>query len=118
MTQFGEMLRRERKETNLLLGDVAERMRISVPYLSQIENGRRPPTDTFVERVILVLGLSATQGNELRRAAAQAATEFSLKVGSNAPAEDRVLASRLAYGFARLSPEKKQRLRELIEEHD
>jgi transcriptional regulator with XRE-family HTH domain len=42
VNQFGNMLRRERKEQKLTLGDLARKMGISVPYLSQIETGTKP----------------------------------------------------------------------------
>ena len=116
MTQFGKMLRRERKERKWLLGEMADRLGISVPYLSQIETGVKPVKEGLLKKIIAELGLSSTEANALRRAAAQAMTEFSIQVGRRASTDDRFLASQLAAGFARMSPDQKRRLRELVED--
>lgn len=116
MTQFGKLLRRERKERKMLLGDLADQLKISVPYLSQIETGARPVKEGIVKKVIEVLGLGASEANAFFRAAAQSTTEFNIQLKNNAPTQDRILASRLATGFARMSPEKKRLLRELMED--
>lgn len=117
MTQFGRMLRRERKERKLLLGEMADRLGISVPYLSQIETGVKPVKEGFLKKVIAELRLSPGEENALRRAAAQAMSEFTIDLGRKASAGDRFLASQLAAGFARMSPEQKRRLRELVEDN-
>lgn len=116
MNQFGKMLRRERKERQMTLGDLAKKLGFSVPYLSQIETGTKPVQDSFVEKAIRELGLIGDDVNELRRAAALSATEFAIRLKDGASADDRVLASALATGFARLPREKKEELRRIMED--
>mgnify|MGYP000435027098 CR=1 FL=1 len=114
MTPFGKLLRRERQERDLLLGDLAKMLNISAPYLSQIETGQRYVADGFDDKVIKALGLSQTEANEFHRAAAQSRSQYTINLNDDASPEDRGLASELATTFARLSPEAKQALRDAI----
>lgn len=116
MNQFGEMLRQERKERRMTLGDLARKLNLSVPYLSQIETGTKPVQDDLVSKVIRELGLIGDDVNRLRRAAALSMSDYAIRLKSGASAEDRVLASTLATGFARLSAEKKEQLRRIMED--
>lgn len=116
MNQFGKMLRRERKERHWTLGDLAKKLGLSVPYLSQIETGVKPVQDNLVERAIRVLGLIGDDVNELRRAAALSASEYTIRVSDGADVEERALAASLASGFARLSPERREELRKIMED--
>ena len=116
MTEFGRLLRAERLERDLLLGDFAKQLNISPPYLSQIETGKRPVPDGFSDKVVKQLGLSATDANRFERAAAAARTQFLIAVGEGADAEDRSLAAQLAESFARLSPQAKAEIRKTLKE--
>jgi len=116
VSQFGNLLRRERKEQNLTLGDLAKKVGLSVPYLSQIETGTKPLQDKLVDRFVIELALSGDDANALRRAAAVSMSEYSIRMREGASNDDRILASMLAAGFARLSPAKKDKLREIMKD--
>lgn len=114
-TPFGEFNRRERGARNLLLGDQAKGMKISTPYLSQMESGQRAIPDGIEDKVINFFGLSDLEANELRRAIALSRSEFAISLTKDASVEDRSLARDLAESFARLDPETKGKLRRLLE---
>lgn len=116
MNQFGNLLRMERKERRMTLGDLAKKLGLSVPYLSQIETGTKPAQDALIEKIIRELGLIGDDVNKLRRAAALSASMYAIRLNGSENAEDRVLAASLASGFARLSPEKKEELRKIMED--
>lgn len=116
MNKFGEMLRVERKERKMTLGALARSLKISVPYLSQIETGAKPVQDDLVDKVIVEFGLIGDTVNALRRAAAASRTEHTIRLRQGASAEDRMLAGALASGFARLSKERKDELRRIMED--
>lgn len=116
MNLFGTMLRRERKERKMTLGELAKKLNLSVPYLSQIETGTKPVQDSLVDRVIRELGMIGDDVNELRRAAALSVSEYAIRLNEGANADDRVLAASLASGFARLSAERKEELRKIMED--
>lgn len=116
MATLGTLLRRERQERGWLLGDAAKKLNISTPYLSMIETGQRAPKDDFIDKIIRIFDLSGSDANELRRAAAQAKSHYSITVDNDASLDDRTLAAELALSFARLSPEAKAKLRSLLKE--
>lgn len=118
MTPFGQLLRRERQERNLLLGDLAKMLKISNPYLSQLETGQRFVPDGFEDKVIKALALCATEANEFQRAAALSRSQYHINLADDAPIEDRSLASELATSFARLTPDAKAKLRRMLKEQD
>lgn len=118
VTPFGQLLRRERQERKLLLGDLAKLLKISTPYLSQLETGQRFVPDGFEDKVIKALSLNPNEANELHRAAAVSRSQYTLDLDKNASTDDRALAFALADSFARMSPSKKAKLRNLLEEDD
>jgi transcriptional regulator with XRE-family HTH domain len=56
----GDVLRRERLAQERTLKDVAETARISMPYLSEIERGRKEPSSEVLAAAARALGLSLT----------------------------------------------------------
>ena len=118
MTPFGKLLRRERQDRSLLLADLAKQLKISTPYLSQLETGQRFIPDGFEDKVIKVLALGAGDANEFHRAAALSRSQFSISLDPDASPDDRSLASDLANTFARLTPEAKDKLRNMLKEQN
>lgn len=120
MTPFGKMLRQERKDKGLTLGDMAHALGLSSPYLSQMETGAKPIKSGLVEKVISEYDLSASDAAELRRAAARSTPKHvdtvSVLLPANATARDREIATRFAQNFHRWKPEFKSRLKEMLED--
>ena len=120
MTPFGKMLRQERKEKGMLLGEMAAALGMSSPYLSQLETGAKPLKEGFVEKVIRFFDLNRTDADAMRRAAAKslAATvdSVTIELRPDTSSRDRELASNLALSFNRLKPETKARLREMLKD--
>ncbi|MGW7524330.1 helix-turn-helix domain-containing protein [Streptomyces sp. NPDC054783] len=73
----GEVLRRERREQDRTLKDVADAARISLPYLSEIERGRKEASSEVLAAAAQALGLglgdllSLAHGELTRRTGAQ-----------------------------------------------
>jgi hypothetical protein len=61
--EFGRILRKLRESRNMSLRDVAKKLGISAPYLSDVELGRRRMTD---DRVESCLNLFAPEWNAIR----------------------------------------------------
>jgi transcriptional regulator with XRE-family HTH domain len=120
MTPFGIMARQERKEKGITLGDMAEKLGLSSPYLSQLETGAKPLKEGFVEKVIRYFELSAEDAAAMRRAAAKSiastVSSVTIDLRQDASQRDRELASNLALSFNRLKPETKARLREMLKD--
>lgn len=114
MTPFGKALRKLRIDRELLLGDMAERLGISASYLSQIETGKKPIPDTFVERLRHRIHLSPEELENIRHQAVVSTNEFKIHLSAGADHSDRVLADAFATEFARLSPDAKDRIARVI----
>jgi transcriptional regulator with XRE-family HTH domain len=56
---LGEFIRSQRRLAKLSLRDLAERARVSNPYLSQIERGLHAPSVRVLTSIATALGLSA-----------------------------------------------------------
>ncbi len=76
MEALGDFIRRQRKLANLSLRQLAERTRLSNPYLSQIERGLHQPSMRVIKVISEALNVSAetllTHAGLLRRADADA----------------------------------------------
>lgn len=58
---LGELIRNRRKVNNLSLRDLAERAKVSNPYLSQIERGLHEPSVRVVAAIARALNVSAEE---------------------------------------------------------
>jgi len=56
-TTFGEVLRRTRLEQGRTLSDVARAARVSMPYLSELERGRKEASSEILAAVCAALGI-------------------------------------------------------------
>jgi len=59
MEALGEFIRRQRKLANLSLRQLAEKTRLSNPYLSQIERGLHQPSMRVIKLISEALNVSA-----------------------------------------------------------
>jgi transcriptional regulator with XRE-family HTH domain len=66
---IGSVLRRIRTERGTTLRQLSERSRVSVPYLSEIERGRKEASSEILAALCRVLGV--TEGELLTRVAAE-----------------------------------------------
>src|SRR5262249_30365588 len=62
---IGAVVRRERRERNLTLRDLAERSILSVVYLGEIERGKKYPSALVLERLAKGLDISVSDLLEL-----------------------------------------------------
>jgi transcriptional regulator with XRE-family HTH domain len=58
---MGEVLRRERQAQARTLQDVADEARISMPYLSELERGRKEASSEVLAAAAKALGLSLSE---------------------------------------------------------
>lgn len=58
---LGSRLRQLRTERNLTLAVIAQRSRISLPYLSEVERGRKLPSLDILERLAGTYGLTVVE---------------------------------------------------------
>lgn len=97
-TMFGDHLRRTRLRQGRTLADVARAARVSLPYLSEVERGRKEASSEILAAICDALGISLADllidaGTDL--VAWQLATQPAFRLGSAGQP-----ASRLASGQA------------------
>jgi transcriptional regulator with XRE-family HTH domain len=56
-TMFGEVLRRKRLEQGRTLADVARAAKVSMPYLSELERGRKEASSEILAAICAALGI-------------------------------------------------------------
>lgn len=61
MKPFGQFLREKRDERDLSLRELARRAQVSAAFLSDIELGRRYPSDDVLQKLGEALGVSTTE---------------------------------------------------------
>ena len=67
---FGEVLHTLREKKDVTLRELARKIEVSAPFLSDVEKGRRAPlTADRLEAVVLALNLDKTEERELYDAA-------------------------------------------------
>jgi transcriptional regulator with XRE-family HTH domain len=57
---IGNVFRRLRRERGITLRELAERAQVSVPYLSEIERGRKEPSSEILAAICRALDLELT----------------------------------------------------------
>ena len=91
-TMLGDVLRRTRLEQDRTLADVARAARVSMPYLSEVERGRKEASSEILAAICAALridlaDLLAEVGSDLA-ASDLAASDLAGRPGSGHPARD------------------------------
>lgn len=116
LTPFGEKCREIRKAKEMLLIDMAHVAGVSPGFLSLVETGRKPIPDRLIPELVTNLKLSQRQAAELQNAAALSAKQYRIQMIEDASPIDRRLALALQNGFAKMTPLKKKKMLDLLEE--
>lgn len=83
MKTQGDRIRELREEKDLSVRELAKRLRISAPFLSDVELGRRHPSGEVLQRIADSLG---TTVEDLRRHDARPPVQELKRIAANNPA--------------------------------
>jgi transcriptional regulator with XRE-family HTH domain len=113
--RFGETLRKLRRKSNKTLGDVADAIGVSVPYLSDVERGNRRPFN--VDRIVQIAVFCNENPTELITAADAERGVIEYDIRNATPLEADVVGGLVA-GLARggLDSEKLEKIQKIIRE--
>ncbi|HUJ30715.1 MAG TPA: helix-turn-helix transcriptional regulator [Candidatus Acidoferrum sp.] len=64
MKTFGERIRELREARDWSVRELARKLKVSAPFLSDVELGRRHPSEDVLERIASVLGTTAADLNK------------------------------------------------------
>lgn len=107
LTRFGKTLRKIRIEHDELLKDMANKLNVTVAYLSAVENGKRDVPDGWVEIISEKYGLSSLEQRDLQEHAYE--NKHAIKICiDNIDDEEKNLALAFARSFKTLTEEEMQ----------
>lgn len=113
LTSFGKKLRTIRIEHDEILKDMAQKLGVTVAYLSAVENGKRDVPDNWIDIIATEYQLSENEKEILQYAAYE--NKDSLKIGLNdIDIEEKKLALAFARSFKNLTAEDKAKLNEIF----
>ena len=69
ITEFGKILRKLRKDKDLLLQDMANDIKVSLSYLSLIERGKKEAPISLVEDIVVFYGIDFETSTRMHAAA-------------------------------------------------
>lgn len=114
MSPFAFALRNLRLKLDIRQAELARMAGYEQSYLSGIELGSKgPPTHEFVERLIKVLDLPATEANHLRKA--REASERKFEIPTDAPEETYLLCNTLHTRLGQLHPLQRQAILNILQ---
>ena len=115
LTMFGKQLRNLRIERNQKLKDMAEKLDVTVAYLSAVENGKRVVPDSWIGIISDEYGLSNEEICELQEAAYENKNDIKINLNGANDAEMELVLS-FARRFKTLSDEQVNELQKILDE--
>lgn len=112
-TKFGEFVRILRIKCHEVMGDMAEVLGTSVPFLSAVENGKKNVPNDWIDKIILHYRLSVAESDELREAVEESKMQYKITAG-NAGITKRKAALQFARSFDDMDDETAIKVLELL----
>ena len=113
LTRFGKALRAIRREREELLRDMAEKLGVTVAYLSAVENGKRKIPDEWIQHLISLYELDDKEAEHLQKLAYEDRNDLKLNL-SGATSDQRELAYSFARRFQNLDSDDVQQLQNFL----
>ena len=113
-TKFGEFMRVLRIKHHEIMGDIADMLGVSLPFLSAVENGKRNVPADWVDKIVSHYNLSPEDTQELLEAIEQSKTQIKLDLKSSVFFQ-RTAALQFARSFDNMDEDTAKRIIELLE---
>lgn len=113
LTTFGKLVRKLRIDKGLLLGDMADALKVSASFLSAVETGKKSVPSDWPARIASWLELDTSLADELREAALESLKEVHLPLGGTSQ-DARNLAVTFAKQFQSLTPEDREKMMAIL----
>ena len=112
-TRFGEFLRHLRVENHEVMGDMAEVLGTSTPYLSAVENGKKNVPKKWLAIIANHYSLSAEEIEKLKEAISESGTQMKISM-QNAGNIQRKTALQFARSFDNMDEETATKIMKLL----
>ena len=113
-TKFGEYVRILRVKNDEVMGDLAEVLNTSLPFLSAVENGKKNVPAEWVGKIVQHYNLSKDEEKELNNAIEESKTQMKVNL-TNSKKLQRKSALQFARSFDDMDDETAMRIIELLE---
>ena len=113
-TKFGEFMRVLRIKHHEIMGDIADMLGVSLPFLSAVENGKRNVPADWVDKIVSHYNLSPEETQELLEAIEQSKTQMKIDLKSS-DFFQRTAAMQFARSFDNMDEDTAKRIIELLE---
>lgn len=117
LTNFGKELRRIRLERDELLRDMAEKLGVTVAYLSAVENGKRRIPDEWIRKISVIYELDDTQIKRLQKYAYEDKEDLKINI-EGISLDQRNLVYSFARRFQDLGSEDIKKLQDVLEKRE
>ncbi len=112
-TAFGKLVRQLRADRGWLLKDLADALGVTSAYVSAVELGTKPITDSVLSGIAAAMELNDIETAQLKVAAENSPTKVSIQL-KDASSQDRELVAAFAREVFDLPQERKDQLRKLL----
>lgn len=113
LTKFGKELRKIRLDRDELLKDMAQKLGVTVAYLSAVENGKRKIPESWLSILSKKYQMSDGEVEKLQRLAYEERTQISIDV-ENAGYKEKDLVFSFARRFGDLSVEDRDEIQKIL----
>lgn len=114
-TRFGEFVRILRIKHHELMGDMARLLKVSTPFLSAVENGKKKVPKEWATIITDHYQLNDREKQELEEAIEESVTQMKVSL-KNAGSVQRQAAVQFARSFDGMDEETAKRIMKLLEE--
>lgn len=112
-TRFGEIVRILRIRHHEVMGDMAKKLGVKLPFLSAIETGKKNVPEDLIAKISSIYGLSQQEEQELKQAAEESRTQYRISA-IGAGMNQRKAAMKFARSFDNMDDDTAQRIIDLL----
>ncbi|MBR2570587.1 MAG: helix-turn-helix transcriptional regulator [Clostridia bacterium] len=112
-TKFGELVRIIRIRHHEVMGDMAKKLGLKLPFLSAIESGKKNVPAELITKIVECYHLSTEEEQELIEAAEESRTQYKIST-IGAGISQRRAAMQFARSFDKMDDETALRVLELL----
>ena len=112
-TSFGEFVRILRIRHHEVMGDMAAKLGVKVPFLSAVENGKKNVPADWIEKLTTLYSLTEKEQADLDTAIQESRTQYRLNTG-NAGIVQRRAALQFARSFENMDDETAMKILKLL----
>lgn len=113
LTKLGKELRKIRLDNDQLLKDMAQKLGVTVAYLSAVENGKRKIPDSWIPIIASEYELEDSEVENLQQLAFEERNSININM-ENASPQERNLVYSFARRFSELSKEDIDKLEKIL----